>query len=179
MEPGVREIRVKMRNVLIAVTVLLLPVCGFTQASMNVPTAQSLPAAPAPQQIPGQTAPGMAPNGPAPANPQANSTAPMTLSLKQAEALAIKNNPQISVARLMALASEQVTREVRSNLWPTATANLTGVDSREDSRITAGGLNNPIIYERAAAGVMVNQLITDFGRTTNLAASASYAAKAE
>ena len=179
MEPGVREIRVKMRNVLIAVTVLLLPVCGFTQASMNVPTAQSLPAAPAPQQIPAQTTPGMAPNGPAPANTQANSTAPVTLSLKQAEALAIKNNPQISVARLMALASEQVTREVRSNLWPTATANLTGVDSREDSRITAGGLNNPIIYERAAAGVMVNQLITDFGRTTNLAASASYAAKAE
>ncbi|HEX3354209.1 MAG TPA: TolC family protein [Terriglobales bacterium] len=169
-----------MRNVLIAVTVLLLPVCGFGQASMNVPTAQSLPAAPAPQQIPGQTAPGMAPNGPAPANPQANSAAAATsLSLKQAEALAIKNNPQISVARLMALASEQVTREVRSNLWPTATANLTGVDSRENSRITAGGLNNPIIYERAAAGVMVNQLITDFGRTTNLAASASYAAKAE
>ncbi len=83
------------------------------------------------------------------------------------------------MARLTALASEQVTREVRSNLWPSATANLTGVDSRENSRITAGGLNNPIIYERAAAGVVVNQLITDFGRTTNLAASANYAAKAE
>ena len=53
------------------------------------------------------------------------------------------------------------------------------MDSQENSRITAGGLNNPIIYERAAAGVMVNQLITDFGRTTNLAASANYAAKAE
>ncbi|MGA9799321.1 MAG: TolC family protein [Terriglobales bacterium] len=101
------------------------------------------------------------------------------MSLKDAEALALKNNPQISVARLAALASEQVTREVRSNLWPSATANLTGVDSKENSRITAGGLNNPIIYERAAAGVMVNQLITDFGRTTNLSASANYAAKAE
>lgn len=168
-----------MRNVLIAVIVLLLPVWGFAQASMNVQTGQSLPAAPAPQQIPDQTAPGMAPNGPPPADPQTNSAATMTLSLKQAEALAIKNNPQISVARLMALASEQVTREVRSNLWPSATANLTGVDSHDNSRITAGGLNNPIIYERAAAGVIVNQLITDFGRTTNLAASASYAAKAE
>lgn len=103
----------------------------------------------------------------------------MTLALKQAEALALKNNPQISVARLTALASQQVTREVRSNLWPTATGNLTGVDSRANSRITAGGLNNPIIYERAAAGVMVSQLITDFGRTTNLIASASLAAKAE
>jgi outer membrane protein len=103
----------------------------------------------------------------------------LSLSLKQAEELALKNNPQISVARLTALASQQVTREVRSSLWPTATANLTGVDSRDNSRITAGGLNNPIIYQRAAAGVTVTQLITDFGRTTNLAASASLAAKAE
>jgi outer membrane protein len=77
------------------------------------------------------------------------------------------------------LASQQVTREVRSSLWPSATANLTGVDSQNNSRITAGGLNNPIIYRRAAAGVTVSQLITDFGRTTNLTASADYAAKAE
>jgi len=103
----------------------------------------------------------------------------MSLTLKQAEALAIKNNPQISVARLIALASQQVTREVRSNLWPTATGDLTGVDAQSGSRITAGMLNNPIIYERAAAGVMVTQLITDFGRTTNLVSSANYAAKAE
>ncbi len=91
----------------------------------------------------------------------------------------MQNNPQISVARLTALAAQQVTREVRSSLWPAATANLTGVDSRDNSRITAGGLNNPIIYRRAAAGVTVNQLITDFGRTTNLTSSADYAAKAE
>ncbi len=91
----------------------------------------------------------------------------------------MQNNPQISVARLTALASHQVAREVRSNLWPTATGDLTGVDSKDNSRITAGGLNNPIIYERAAAGVWVSQLITDFGRTTNLVSSANLAAKAE
>jgi outer membrane protein len=60
------------------------------------------------------------------------------------------------------------------NLWPTAVANLTGVDSQDNSRITAGGLNNPIIYQRAAAGVTVSQLITDFGRTPNLGASANF-----
>jgi len=103
----------------------------------------------------------------------------MPLSLKEAEALAAKNNPQISVARLTALASQQVPREVRSSLWPGATANLTAVDADPGSRITAGGLNNPVIYQRAAAGVIVNQLITDFGRTTNLTASANFAAKAE
>ena len=102
-----------------------------------------------------------------------------SLSLQQAEALAIKNNPQVSVARLTALASQQVTREVRSSLWPTVTGDITGVDAKSGSRITAGALNNPIIYERAAAGVVVSQLITDFGRTSNLISSASYTAKAE
>jgi len=96
-----------------------------------------------------------------------------------AEGLALKNNPAISVARLSALASEQVTREVRSNLWPQAYANLTAADARDNSRITAGGLNNPIVYARAAGGATVSQLITDFGHTTNLVASARLQARAD
>ncbi len=104
---------------------------------------------------------------------------PTLLSVKEAEALALKNNPQISVGRLTALASQQVTREVRSALWPTARIDLTAVGADPGSRIAAGALNNPIIYQRAAAGAMVTQLITDFGRTTNLVASANLAAKAE
>src|SRR4029077_3749595 len=51
--------------------------------------------------------------------------------------------------------------------------------AQENSRITAGGLNNPIIYERAAGGVSVSQLIADFGRTTNLVASAGLSQRAE
>jgi outer membrane protein len=86
---------------------------------------------------------------------------------------------QQSAARLQALASQQVVRETRSSYWPTATANMTAVDSQTNSRITAGALNNPIIFERAAAGASVSQLITDFGRTKNLVASASLSAKAE
>jgi outer membrane protein len=100
------------------------------------------------------------------------------LTIRDAEQIALQNNPQISVARLTTLASQQVTREVRSALWPQANADLTGVDSN-DSRITAGALNNPIIYERAAIGASVTQLITDFGRTTNLISSANLAAKAQ
>ena len=101
------------------------------------------------------------------------------LSIKEAEAIALKNNPAISVARLNALASQQVTREVRSALWPQAYANLTAADARNNSRITAGALNNPIIYTRAAGGATVSQLITDFGHTTNLLASARLQAKAD
>jgi outer membrane protein len=91
----------------------------------------------------------------------------------------IKNNPQITAARLQALAAQQVTRETRSGYWPTATASLTAVDSEANSRIAAGGLNNPIIFERAAGGAAVSQLITDFGHTKNLVASANFSAKAE
>src|SRR5271156_2437211 len=60
------------------------------------------------------------------------------LTVEDAEALALKQNPAISVARLNALAAHQVTREVSSNLWPQAYGNLTGVDARSNSRITAG-----------------------------------------
>jgi outer membrane protein len=101
------------------------------------------------------------------------------LSIKDAETLALQHNPQITRARLLALASQQVTREVRSNLWPSAAVNLTGVDAQENSRISAGSLNNPIIYERAATGAIVSQLITDFGHTTNLVASARLREQAE
>jgi len=101
------------------------------------------------------------------------------LALKDAEALAIKNNPQISVARLLALASHQVTREVRSSLWPQAVGNITGADQKDSSRIAAGLLNSPQVFEKVSAGVMVTQLMTDFGRTNNLISSANYAEKAE
>jgi outer membrane protein len=91
----------------------------------------------------------------------------------------MRNNPQVTASRLQALAAQQVVRETRSSYWPTATANLTAVDSQTNSRITAGALNNPIIFERTAGGASVSQLITDFGRTKNLVASASLSAKAE
>jgi len=165
-------------NSLVVLSILFLCLGSHAQASFDRAT-QTLPSAPAPQAAPNQTAPSMSLNGQPSSASQANAGPAVSLSLKQAEALALKNNPQISVARLMALASQQVTREVRPSLWPTANANLTGVDSQPNSRITAGGLNNPIIYQRAAAGVVVSQLITDFGRTTNLVSSANLAAKAE
>jgi outer membrane protein len=42
-----------------------------------------------------------------------------TLTRQQAEQLALKNNPRISVAALLALAQKQVVRETRSALLPT------------------------------------------------------------
>jgi outer membrane protein len=42
----------------------------------------------------------------------------------------------------------------------------------------AGGLNNPTVFSRTAVGAGVSQLITDFGRTANLAASSRLQASA-
>lgn len=165
-----------MRNTPIVFSMLLYTMLTYAQVTDNITT--HLPSAPLPQAAPNQDTPALPAAAPQDPNAPANPGNLPSLSLKQAEALALKNNPLISVAQLTALASQQVTREVRSNLWPTATGNLTGVDAHDNSRITAGGLNNPIIYERAAAGVMVSQLITDFGRTKNLVSSADLSAKA-
>ena len=102
-----------------------------------------------------------------------------TLTLAQAEALALKNNPQITIGKLRALAAQQYVREVRSALLPNAYLSVTAVDSNPGSRLAAGGLNNPILFPRAAAGATVGQLITDFGRSTNLLSSSQFQAKAE
>ena len=75
---------------------------------------------------------------------------PSQIALHDAEAIAVKNNPQISVARLTALASQQVTREVRSNLWPTATTDITAVDahpaavSQPAASTTRSSINVPL-----------------------------------
>lgn len=113
------------------------------------------------------------------ANPSVPTAQPaQTLTIGQAEQLALKNNPRVAVSRLLALAQGQVKREVQSAEMPTVSVDLTAVDSHPGSRVTAGGLNNPIVYQRAAAGATLRQLITDFGRTHNLVASSQLQSEA-
>ena len=100
------------------------------------------------------------------------------LTLKDAEALALRNHPLLQAATFEAEAANQVAREQKSAYYPTAIGSLTGVGAIPDSRIDAGYLNNPIIYNRYSNGLEINQLITDFGRTSNLVASARLGAKA-
>lgn len=111
-------------------------------------------------------------------NPVAPAVPAQTLTIGQAEQLALRNNPRIAVSRLLALAEGQVKREVRSAELPDFGIDLTAVEPHNGGRITAGGLNNPVLYERAAAGATLRQLITDFGRTHNLVGSADFRSKA-
>ncbi len=104
---------------------------------------------------------------------------PMQLTLAEAQRLAVQNNPQYGAAKLTAAASHQVPTEIRANYFPTAFGSITGVGADSGSRIAAGALNNPVIYNRIGTGITVNQLFTDFGRTRELIASSQFRAQAQ
>ena len=101
------------------------------------------------------------------------------LTLIDAEQKAIKNNPRVSVGRLLALAQHQVVRETRAARLPTATAAITAEDAEDGSRISAGSLTASRLFEHAGAGGEFTQLITDFGKTGNLIASSRLQEKAQ
>jgi outer membrane protein len=100
------------------------------------------------------------------------------LTLADAEDLAIRNHPRISSASLIADASRSVITEVRSSLFPTLTSNFTGVGAEHGSTLAVGAVQTSSLYSRAAVGFGVTQLVTDFGRTSNLVGSAKLRAAA-
>ena len=101
------------------------------------------------------------------------------LTRAEAEQMAIKNNPRISVARLLALAQHQIVRETRAAELPTVAGSITAMDAEEASRISAGSLTASRLLEHVGAGGGGTQLITDFGRTRNLVASSKLQEKAQ
>ena len=102
------------------------------------------------------------------------------LTLQEAHGAALREHPSITVADLKTLMARQVTRQVRSGFFPNLSANVVAVGTAENNtRLAAvGGLNNPAIYDRNAEGLMLSQLLTDFGRTANLTGSARLQAEA-
>ncbi len=104
---------------------------------------------------------------------------PTRLTLSEAQRLAIQNNPQFSAARYNAAAAYQVPAQYRAATQPIATAAFTGVGADNGSRLAAGGLNNPVVYDRVGSGLTVGQMITDFGRTSNLVQMAKLQAAAQ
>ena len=102
-----------------------------------------------------------------------------TLTLQDAHALALKNHPGAAAADFRAQAATEVFKQARSGLLPQVSLYGSAVETGSDNtRIMAGGLNNPSVFDRKALGAGASQLITDFGRTSNLAASARLQASA-
>jgi outer membrane protein len=143
--------------------------------------AQSnLPAAPGPQLLSSLQQPGATPPPPGaqqPTTPAPDAALP-TLTLGQAEQMAIRNNPRVTVGKLEALAQHEITQETRSGELPTASIAATGVEAEEASRIGAGSLTSSRLLQHAGAGTNVTQLIYDFGHTHNLVLSRKFAEKA-
>lgn len=104
--------------------------------------------------------------------------APPMLTLQEAEALAIKNHPQIQAAQNeINFANQQVVIN-RAPYLPTINGEVTGSQAYDGSRIGAGEIQTSRLFQREGQGVIVQQLITDSGRTPNLVASARFQAQA-
>ena len=100
------------------------------------------------------------------------------LTLAEAEARALKNQPRLLAAQFRAQAAGKRITESRSAYFPQAFANLTAVQANGDSAVAAGALTTSSISTRAAGGASLVQMITDFGHTSNRVQSARFEAKA-
>jgi len=109
---------------------------------------------------------------------RATAQAPAPLTLEEAERRALQNHPQLQATQFASAAAREVVRETRSAYFPTVVGSVTGAEALDGSRIAAGALNNPIIYDRFATGISVGQLVTDFGRTRAVVRSSSLNADA-
>jgi outer membrane protein len=104
-----------------------------------------------------------------------------TLTLDDAKRLALENSPVLRAESENVGIAQSVVTEARANYLPAISTNITAAGAksygtRNDAiasstlqpRVTAGALNASTVLDRAAAGVTVSQLLTDFGRTGNL-----------
>ena len=95
-------------------------------------------------------------------------TNPRPLTLRDAEQRALAGHPGVLAAQAAVQAAQQTVGEAKSAYWPTVFGSVTGAAAPDNTRITAGALNNPSIFDRFALGATAAQLVTDFGRTNDL-----------
>ena len=109
---------------------------------------------------------------------QAQPAAPIRLSLHEAEALALKNHPQVQAAQHAAAAVNQRVDEARAAYYPLLAGDITGSQGNPQGRIGAGSLTTSRLFNRIGQGITLSQLISDSGRTPNLVATSRLQANA-
>ncbi len=102
-----------------------------------------------------------------------------SLTRAEAEDMAVRNNPRLTVSRLLTLAQEQTVREARAAELPLVNGFLTGEQANNGARFGYSSLSSTRLLTHAGGGVVVSQLVTDFGRTHNLVASARLETEAQ
>jgi outer membrane protein len=101
-----------------------------------------------------------------------------TLSLADAEARALRNQPRLAAEALRAEAMGKRVQESRSAYFPQIAANLTAVQANGDTAVAAGAVTTSSTSTRVAGGFTLTQLVTDFGRTRELVRSSQLTAQA-
>jgi outer membrane protein len=104
---------------------------------------------------------------------------PSTLTLAEAKAFALRNNPRIRSADATTAAAGSVVKQVRSARLPTVTGLATGVEAQHSTVLSAGTLQTSSLFSRFASGITLNQLVTDFGRTASLQGSNGQAIRSQ
>lgn len=104
---------------------------------------------------------------------------PKTLTLAEAQAIAIKNHPRLKSSALNARAASEVTRQVKSAKLPALVTNITGVGAQHDTSSAAGNLTTSSLASRLATGFTASQLLYDFGRVGSLTKSAELREEAQ
>src|SRR6516162_5271153 len=111
-----------------AFAIVAFVVCGESSAQA-ISRTTAIPEAPASRLLAEVVTQSPSPNQAAAQTPScapsAGANGKSQLTRQQAEQMATKNNPQVSVARLLALAQHQMYRETRSAELPTASAAIT------------------------------------------------------
>ena len=103
---------------------------------------------------------------------------PPRLTLQEAEGIALRNHPQIQAAQNEINYANQQIVAGRAAYYPTITGDLTATQANHLAQIGAGDLSSSRLYDRVGQGIVVNQLITDSGRTSNLVSSSRLQAQA-
>jgi len=156
--------------------VAILPMFFSVSLVFAQDSSSSLPSAPA-SQLPFVASAQVQQTSVSPQTPTKADTA-VRLTCKDAERIALANNPRIRISDLIAKVQHQVVRERRADELPTLNGNLTAVAANDGSRLSSGSLTASRLLEHAGMGVQLAQLITDFGHTSNLVASARLQEKA-
>jgi outer membrane protein len=166
---GVFGPETKQRRSMKLQTMLFLGGLGLfcTVPSSTAQAAQNLPATPPSVEI--------APPASAGAQPAAQGP---TLSLSDAEAHALRNQPRLAAETFRAQAMGKRVQQTRSAYFPQLTGNLTAVKANGDTAVAAGAITTSSISTRIAGGFTLTQLVTDFGRTNELVRSSRLTAQA-
>jgi outer membrane protein len=158
------------------INVALLPLVLLSSGLLAQSPPLALPNAPGPSSL--LVASSQPPSTALP-QPHADGTeTPTLLTRQEAERIALANNPRIHISQLIARVQHQVVRERRADQLPNVNGSVTAVEANDGSRISSGALTASTLLNHAGAGVQVSQLITDFGRTSNLISSAKLQEKA-